>query len=70
LNQFSQLVPEEVPEGEQRSPRPFAIIEILRLHQARAKLADLCRQHGISEATLYNWRSRYGGLQWKRRIAS
>ena len=39
------------------------IIEILRLHQAGAKLADLCRQHGISEATLYNWRSRYGGLQ-------
>lgn len=37
------------------------IIEILRLHQARAKPADLCRQHGISEATLYNWRSRYGG---------
>jgi len=22
-----------------------------------------CRQHGISEATLYNWRSRYGGMQ-------
>ena len=39
------------------------IIEILRLHQAGAKLGDLCRQHGISEATLYNWRSRYGGMQ-------
>jgi putative transposase len=39
------------------------IIEILRRHQAGAKPADLCRQHGISEATLYNWRSRYGGLQ-------
>jgi putative transposase len=39
------------------------IIEILRLHQAGAKPADLCRQHWISEATLYNWRTRYGGLQ-------
>ncbi len=39
------------------------IIEILRQHQAGAKPTDLCRQHGISEATLYNWRSRYGGMQ-------
>ena len=39
------------------------IIEILRLHPAGAKPADLCWQHRISEATLYNWRSRYGGLQ-------
>jgi putative transposase len=39
------------------------IIEILRLHSAGAKPADLCRQHGIRETTLYNWRSRYGGLQ-------
>jgi putative transposase len=39
------------------------IIEILRQHQAGAKPADLCRQHGVSEATLYNWRSRSGGMQ-------
>ncbi|MBU8873695.1 transposase [Reyranella sp. MMS21-HV4-11] len=39
------------------------IIEILKLHNAGAKHADLCRQHGISEATLYHWRSRYGGMQ-------
>jgi len=39
------------------------IIGILRLHQAGAKPAELCRQHGISEATIYNWRSRYGGMQ-------
>ena len=25
--------------------------------------AELCRKHGISEATLYNWRSKYGGLE-------
>ena len=45
------------------------IIEILRLHNAGAKPADLCRQHGISEATLYNWRSRYGGMQVARLIS-
>jgi putative transposase len=39
------------------------IIEILRLHSAGAKPADPCRQHGVSETTLYSWRSRYGGLQ-------
>jgi putative transposase len=39
------------------------IIEILRLRQAGAKPSGQCRQHGISEATLYNWRTRYGGLQ-------
>lgn len=38
------------------------IIEILRLHAAGAKAADLCREHGISQATLYNWKARYGGM--------
>ena len=27
------------------------------------KTADLCRKHGISEVTFYNWKSRYGGLE-------
>jgi putative transposase len=39
------------------------IIEVLRLHAAGAKAADLCRQNGISEATLYNWKARYGGME-------
>ena len=38
------------------------IIEVLRLHAAGAKASELCREHGISEATLYNWKARYGGL--------
>jgi putative transposase len=29
----------------------------------RAKTADLCRKHGISDATFYKWRSRYGGME-------
>lgn len=38
------------------------IISVLREHEAGAKAGDLARKHGISEATLYNWKARYGGL--------
>ena len=30
--------------------------------RARAKTSDLCRKHGISDATFYNWKSKYGGM--------
>jgi putative transposase len=39
------------------------IIGVLKEHEAGVKTADLCRKHGISEATFYNWKSRYGGLE-------
>ena len=35
---------------------------IERLRNAGAKTADLARKHGISEATLYNWKAKYGGM--------
>ena len=38
------------------------VIGILREHEAGAKPADLCRKHGMSEATLYNWKSKFGGM--------
>jgi putative transposase len=38
------------------------IIAVLREHEAGAKTADLARNHGISEATLYNWKAKYGGM--------
>jgi putative transposase len=38
------------------------IIGVLREHEVGAKTADLCRKHGISEATFYNWKSKFGGL--------
>ena len=39
------------------------IISVLREHEAGAKTADLARKHGISEATLYNWKAKYGGME-------
>ena len=39
------------------------IIGVLREQEAGAKAADLCRKHGISEATFYNWKARYGGME-------
>jgi putative transposase len=38
------------------------IISVLREHEAGAKTADLARKHGISEATLYNWKAKYGDM--------
>jgi putative transposase len=38
------------------------IIGILREHEAGAKTADVCRKHGVSSATFYKWKAKYGGL--------
>lgn len=38
------------------------IIGVLKEHEAGLKTADLCRKHGISEATFYNWKSKFGGM--------
>ena len=38
------------------------IIGVLREHEAGVKTAELCRKHGISDATFYNWKSRFGGM--------
>ena len=39
------------------------IIGVLKEHQAGIPTAELCRKHGISEASFYNWRNRYGGME-------
>ncbi len=38
------------------------IIAVLREQESGAKVADLCRKHGISDATFYNWKAKYGGM--------
>jgi putative transposase len=39
------------------------IVAILKSADAGLKVKDLCREHGISEATYYNWKSKYGGME-------
>ena len=38
------------------------IVGILKEHELGAKTSELCRKHGISDATFYNWKAKYGGL--------
>jgi putative transposase len=38
------------------------IIGILKEQEAGAKTVDVCRKHGISDATFYKWKAKYGGL--------
>ena len=39
------------------------IIKALKEHAAGMSAADVCRKHGISDATFYKWRSRFGGME-------
>ena len=39
------------------------IIGILKQAEGGAKVQDLAREHGISAQTIYNWRSKYGGME-------
>lgn len=35
---------------------------ILEEHEAGVSVADLCRKHGVSDASIYNWKARFGGI--------
>jgi putative transposase len=39
------------------------IIGILKEQESGAAVAELCRKHGMSDATFYNWKNKYGGLE-------
>ena len=46
------------------------IIAVLKEADAGAKTKELCRRHGISEATFYNWKGKYAGMTvWEARAA-
>ena len=38
------------------------IIGVLKEHEAGARVEDLARRHGVSENTIYRWKSKYGGM--------
>lgn len=38
------------------------IIGILKEHEAEVSVADLCRKHGVSDASTYKWKAKYGGM--------
>jgi putative transposase len=38
------------------------IISILKQHEGGLKVSDICREHGISQATFFNWKAKYGGI--------
>ena len=39
------------------------ILRVLKEHEAGKKVQDICREYGISDATLYNWKNKYSGMQ-------
>ena len=39
------------------------IIALLREQEAGAKTVEVCRKHGISDATFYKWKAKYGGME-------
>jgi len=38
------------------------IIGILKEHEAGVSVADLCRKHGVSDASVYKWKAKFGGM--------
>ena len=42
------------------------IIKALKEHAAGLSAGDVCRKYGVSDATFYKWRSRYGAWKWRR----
>nr|QCS37643.1 transposase [Starkeya sp.] len=38
------------------------IISILKEHEAGVPVSDLCRKHGVSDASIYKWKARFGGM--------
>ena len=39
------------------------IIAILKEHEAGVPVAELCRKHGVSDASIYKWKAKFGGME-------
>lgn len=42
---------------------PNQVVKILREYDSGKTAVEVCREYGISQATLYNWKKRYGGME-------
>ena len=41
----------------------FQIVKILKAAEGGRAVTDICREHGVSSATFYKWKSKYGGME-------
>jgi putative transposase len=60
--EFSRKLLERTEAMKKSRFREEQIIGILKQHESRGKTADLCREHGISAATFYGWKQKFGGM--------
>jgi putative transposase len=42
------------------------IVGILKEHEASVSVADLCRKYGVSDASIYRWKAKFGGMDSRR----
>ena len=42
---------------------PTEVVKILKEYEGGKSATDVCREYGISQATLYNWKKKYGGME-------
>ena len=54
--------PRRGPEHEAQSFTEEQIIGVLKEHEAGVSVADLCRKHGVSDASIYKWKAKFGGM--------
>jgi putative transposase len=55
--------PRQGPEHEAQPLFGRQIIGILKEHEAGVSVADLCRKHGVSDASIYKWKAKFGGME-------
>ena len=65
VQQFLGIPGKTVTEDDMRKSRftEAQIIGILKQAEGGARVADLAREHGVSSATIYGWRSKFGGME-------
>jgi putative transposase len=60
---FPTILTQGGPEMKRKNYTDEQIIRILKEHEAGAKVPDLSRRHGVSEQSIYRWKSKFGGME-------